>query len=180
MTAGTGEGGWLATLAFLLAALAGLGATGCGIHRGADGTTGGGAGEARDQTAIRSGGETFATDTVQLHIVGEDAPATSSPSEFRLLLRNRGSDTLHLSFPDGQRFDFVVKDRNGETVWRWSEGRFFTQATGSEELAPGDSLAYSARLEEGLESGRYTVVGEVTTRGRSLADTARLVVDGAP
>lgn len=104
------------------------------------------------------------------------APSAGRPLHLRLVLRNPGADTLRLEFSSGQRFDFVARRPGGEIAWRWSEGRFFTQALGSESVAPGDSLVYEATLDEGLEAGAHMVVGTVTARSRSLADTVRVEV----
>lgn len=100
----------------------------------------------------------------------------SAPISMALRVENPTSDPLTLAFSDGQRFDFVVRDADGGERWRWSEGRFFTQALGSETVAAGDSLVYEATMEEGLEAGRYTVVGLVTARDRSLRDSAEVEV----
>ena len=123
-----------------------------------------------------------ASDTVELRVegleAGPDAYAPGARLELRLLLRNPGADTLRLGFSSGQRFDFTVRDAGGETVWRWSEGRFFTQALGSETLPPGDSVVYEAGVPEGLQPGRYTVVGRITARDRSPGDSVEVRVGG--
>lgn len=126
--------------------------------------------------AERAGASGAAADTVEVRVASGPELATGSALELRLLLRNPGSEPLRLEFSSGQRFDFVVRGVGGEAVRRWSEGRFFTQALGSEELAPGDSLAYEATLAEGLDPGRYTVVGIVTARERSLRDSVEVEV----
>src|SRR5688500_15643838 len=47
---------------------------------------------------------------------------------FTLHVTNRGGRNLELMFPSGQTHDFVVLDAAGKQLWRWSEGRMFTQA----------------------------------------------------
>jgi hypothetical protein len=48
--------------------------------------------------------------------------------EFTFRVTNNASRKLELLFPTGQTHDLVVVDSLGREVWRWSEGRMFTQA----------------------------------------------------
>ena len=73
------------------------------------------------------------------------AVTTDEDAAFTLTVENVGSDAVSLSFRDGQRAEFVAErtDRN-EAVWRWSDGRMFSMAVESEELAPGASTTCEA------------------------------------
>jgi hypothetical protein len=53
-----------------------------------------------------------------------------------------------VKFPTGQTHDIVVLDSTGREVWRWAEGRMFTEARQYRGISGGDSLV----LEEGWES----------------------------
>lgn len=102
-----------------------------------------------------------------------------APVSMTLRVENPTADPVTLRFSDGQRFDFVIREAGGdEPLWRWSSGRFFTQALGEEVVPPGDSLVYEATMEEGLEPGRYAVVGVVPARERTLRDSADVEVGG--
>ena len=91
------------------------------------------------------------------------------PIEFRLSVSNAGDDEVVFDFADGQRFDFEVL--HGETsVWRWAADMFFTMMIGRERMAPGDSIHWTARLEEGLPAGTYTVRATLTTANRPAVD----------
>ena len=96
--------------------------------------------------------------------------------EFTLTVTNDGDDPVELSFRSGQRFDFVVEriddtdggrtdgedgEEDGEVVWRYSDGRMFTQALGRESLEPGESRTYEATWEDPT-AGEYEVRGTVT------------------
>ena len=94
---------------------------------------------------------------------------------FTLTITNEGEDTVELSFRSGQRFDVVVErvqDTDGkangedekadeEVVWRYSDGRMFTQALGRETLESGESRTYEATWEDPT-AGEYEVRGTVT------------------
>jgi hypothetical protein len=60
---------------------------------------------------------------------------------------NAGTRRLEVKFPSGQTHDIVVLDSAGKELWRWAEGRMFTEARQYRAIAGGDSLL----LEEGWE-----------------------------
>jgi hypothetical protein len=80
----------------------------------------------------------------------------------RLTLRNTTGAPLKLEFGSGQTFDVVVRDEDGKDVWRWSDGRGFTQALRSETVS-GERVWVVALPE--LKAGRYSVEGWLTTMG---------------
>lgn len=91
----------------------------------------------------------------------------------RLEVFRRGGEPLTLSFSTAQRFDFVLRGPDStdptDEVWRWSDGRFFAQSTGTVTLdadrpsitataahpAPGDPGLY--RLEGGLSASEWPI-----------------------
>ncbi|HEY3440950.1 MAG TPA: BsuPI-related putative proteinase inhibitor [Paludibaculum sp.] len=80
----------------------------------------------------------------------------------RLTLRNTTGTPLELNFGSGQTFDVVVRDEEGKDVWRWSEGRGFTEALRSESVS-GERVWVVALPV--LKGGRYSVEGWLTTLG---------------
>ncbi len=95
-----------------------------------------------------------------------------------LHVTNASEDTVRLEFRSGQRYDFVVKDGSGREVWRWSEGRMFTQALGREVLEPGATLTYTAGWRPPATGGRFTAVGRVTTANAAVEQTRDFEVPG--
>lgn len=92
---------------------------------------------------------------------------------------NPQNSKIILDFSSGQRYDFYLK-KNGQEVWRWSEGKFFTMALAREEIAPGQELEYQADIpSQELAPGRYTLAGELTTLNGSLklAETNFEIID---
>jgi hypothetical protein len=106
--------------------------------------------------------------------------AISVTDDVRLTLEvpNPGERAVDVEFPDGQTHDFAVEDAIGRTVWRWSEGRLFTQGVQTKVLRAGKSLTYEARWEPAAP-GRYTVVATLrsstlpVTRSRQIVVPAR-------
>ncbi|WP_101296721.1 BsuPI-related putative proteinase inhibitor [Halegenticoccus soli] len=96
-----------------------------------------------------------------------DAILSVTPSddrvEFALAVENAGDEPVTLSFRDGQRADFAVYE-DGVEVWRWSEGRMFTMALGSETLDPGERVSYGGTWEE-PSPGTYTALGTLAADG---------------
>ncbi|MFW5986390.1 MAG: BsuPI-related putative proteinase inhibitor [Halanaerobiales bacterium] len=82
----------------------------------------------------------------------------------RIRAINIGEETIYLDFGSGQKYDLYLED-DGEEIWRWSEGRFFTMALDRIELKPGERLDYDVEVmeEEEPEPGNYTLYGELST-----------------
>ena len=109
-----------------------------------------------------------------------------APIELMLRIRNRGSETVRLLMRTGQLFDFIVQ-RNGEVVWRWSEGRAFTQAVTQLVLLPDETRAFTVRWDgtdntgARVPPGSYTVTGRVTHALEvPLQDTREIRITAAP
>jgi len=73
---------------------------------------------------------------------------------------NESPRTVRLRFRDAQRYDVVLQDAQGATMWRWSTDRMFAQVRGEESLQPaGGQLTYRITVRQRFPPGRYTVVG---------------------
>lgn len=87
---------------------------------------------------------------------------------FTLRACNRSDEATELAFGSGQRYDFEVS-RDGELVWRWSDGKAFTQVHGQERWDAGECRTYSevwdGRNSEGslASPGSYDAVGILTS-----------------
>lgn len=94
---------------------------------------------------------------------GDLAVTVGRDVDFAFTVRNPGEEPLALEFRDGLAADFLVH-RDGEAVWRWSEGRMVTQALWVERLEPGEATTYEARWDE-PSPGHYEAVAtlEATT-----------------
>ncbi len=83
-------------------------------------------------------------------------------ARFRFAMEYTGSKMIEVRFPNGKSHDFVVLDAREREVWRWSEGRLFTQALQTRQLKRGDMIAYEATWKD-APAGRYTVVATLNS-----------------
>jgi len=78
---------------------------------------------------------------------------------FTFRVTNRGEQPAELTFRSGRDGDVAVS-RDGEEVWRWSDGRMFTQAVRTATLAPGDTYGAEYEWTEPAP-GDYTAVASL-------------------
>lgn len=77
-------------------------------------------------------------------------------------VRNKGKKTYTLSFPNSQRFDIAITDKEGNVVYLWSEDKIFTEDIGASMLNPEDHISFRENVplghfENGAKPGEYTV-----------------------
>jgi len=87
----------------------------------------------------------------------------------RLTLRVT-SDPVRLTYASGQRFDIVLKSGDGKEVYRWSDGKAFTLALGTETFGPGEQnyvveIPLADAAGNRFAPGRYVAEGWVATMG---------------
>lgn len=81
---------------------------------------------------------------------------------FDFELINYHNEPKQLQFGSGQKYEVIVIDEKGEEVYRYSDGKFFTQAIVYETINPGKSLKWQDTWDmtdkkgERLVSGKYT------------------------
>ena len=64
-----------------------------------------------------------------------------------LKVTNDGDSDYSVAHRDGQIYDFAILDKNGKTLYRWSDGMAFTQALTSSSGAAHKSEVYTAELD---------------------------------
>ncbi|MGH7483032.1 MAG: BsuPI-related putative proteinase inhibitor [Longimicrobiales bacterium] len=109
---------------------------------------------ASDRPAERAAVGAPLASSIEAEVVADSVVLTLS-------VTNASGSAVELDFRSGQRYDFVVRTMAGAEVWRWSEGRMFTQALGRETLAPGETLTYSATWHAGDRAGAFMAEGEI-------------------
>jgi hypothetical protein len=103
---------------------------------------------------------------------------SKTPIRLRVTLRNPSEQAVKLAFSSGRTHDAVVVDRDGRELWRWSNGRMFTQALSGMQLAPGSESSFelvcdpSAEGGAPLPAGRYTAAGVIPAFGGELHSQA--------
>lgn len=102
---------------------------------------------------------------------------TSGSVSFSLHVVNNTRKGVELTFPTGQTHDFVVLDSTGRALWRWAEGRMFTQTLRNKLLRRGESFEVEAEMKRApLPAGRYTARAVLTSRNYPLVREAAFVV----
>lgn len=84
----------------------------------------------------------------------------------RLSLNNNTGKPMRIVFSSGQTLDVIVRDAKGGEVYRWSEGKVFTQALRPQDLPPGETnwvVALPPLVE--TVAGPFTVEGSLLTVG---------------
>jgi hypothetical protein len=94
---------------------------------------------------------------------------------FAFNVTNAGSKKIELQFPDGRTHEVIVLDSLGREVWRWSEGRLFTQAVQNRVLRSSDSLRYEESWRD-ARPGTYTVVATLASVNFPVEQRAEFVV----
>jgi hypothetical protein len=95
---------------------------------------------------------------------------------FALRVTNVGSKHAELDFPTGQSHDFAVLDSAGHEVWRWAEGRMFTQGVQNKQLSAGQVLRVSETWDSIPNSGRYTAVATLNSSNYPVEQRVEFVV----
>ena len=92
---------------------------------------------------------------------------------FRVM--NEGSKRLEVNFPNGKTHDVVVVDSLGHEVWRWSNGRMFTQSLQNKVLHVSDTLDYDA-VWRNAPAGRYTAIATLASENFPMEQRTEFVV----
>jgi len=94
---------------------------------------------------------------------------------FEFTVSNADDQPVDLRFRDACRADVAVL-ADGEELWRWSDGRMFTQAVEESQLNPGESATFEFEWPD-AEPGRYRAVGELRLLDKECTAEADLRVE---
>lgn len=98
---------------------------------------------------------------------------SESPMRLALHIVNTGKKRVELTFPTGQTHDFVILDTTGREVWRWGNGRMFTQALRNKLLGAGGTLELEEDVASAaLKPGRYTARAMLTSENYPIVQEA--------
>lgn len=118
--------------------------------------------------------------------VARSANASLTPSlavsvedgvRFAFAVENQGAKKLEVKFRDGRTHDLVVLDSLGREVWRWSEGKMFTQAMQAHVLRTSDALRYEGEWEA-PGPGRYVAVATLASMNYPMERKVEFEVRG--
>ena len=90
--------------------------------------------------------------------------------EFDFRVTNNMPRKLELLFPTGQTHEVVVVDSLGREVWRWSEGRMFTQALQNKLVESSATLGWQAAWRAEVPAGRYVAIASLLSENKPLEE----------
>src|SRR5215471_13665733 len=99
----------------------------------------------------------------------------------RLTLRVSQNEALRLVFPSTQRYEFVIRQENGEIVYRWSDGKAFGAVVQEVPFERGEKnwpITVNLRDANGnpFPPGRYVAEAWLTTQG-SISYSAKIAFE---
>ncbi|HHT70827.1 MAG TPA: LysM peptidoglycan-binding domain-containing protein [Firmicutes bacterium] len=92
-----------------------------------------------------------------------------TPVTMKLTKTNTCRRTQTLTYLTGQRYEFEIRQDN-RLIWRWSDGRAFSQAVQRIHARPGETMIFTEQWPQvdsagrRVEPGRYRVVAWNTAR----------------
>jgi hypothetical protein len=101
---------------------------------------------------------------------------TDGEVRFALLVTNNAEKRMELTFPSGQTHDIVVLDAAGREVWRWSEGRMFTQALQNRILDANETVSYAAAWEPATRQGDFVAVASLRSENHPVEQRVRFTL----
>ena len=81
---------------------------------------------------------------------------------FDFAVINASKRKIEVNFADGRLHDIVVLDPNGREVWRWSEGKMFTQSIQNRVLRTSDALRFEEAWKDPAP-GSYVAVATLSS-----------------
>jgi len=107
-------------------------------------------------------GISMTTDKIR-YSVGETIMVT-------LKIFNYTGEDIVFHFNTSQRYDFIIKDEEGNEVWRWSNGRMFAQMLGKESLGQHNPEVVCIEQYKGkLSPGYYKITGVFIAQDRPMS-----------
>jgi LPXTG-motif cell wall-anchored protein len=138
-------------------------------------------------TSVAFATPAFAQQPTDVKVTLATDKATYAPGEpvnLTLSVTNNGSQPADLLFNNGQEIDYFAM-QNGQEVWRWSIGKFFTQNVHTVTLAPGETKTYEdqwLQIANGGQApdGQYEMSGVVTTGPGLPSNVVTITIGSAP
>jgi len=101
---------------------------------------------------------------------------TAGRVSFDFHVTNNADKRLELTFPSGLTHDVVVTDSAGREVWRWSEGRMFTQTLQNRVLEQDETISYSASWQPSELHGSFVVVASLLSQNHPVEQRVRFTL----
>jgi hypothetical protein len=89
---------------------------------------------------------------------GVDVSQTNDMLDVKLKVKNETNEEAILDFTSGQQYEIVLKNKAGEELYRYSEGRMFTMAIIHETFAAGEEKLFKDSIVlTDIPPGSYTL-----------------------
>lgn len=95
---------------------------------------------------------------------------------FAFHVTNNAAKRLELTFPSGLTHDLVILDDVGREVWRWSEGRMFTQTLQNHVLDTNETVSYAAEWAPEAQHGTFTAVARLNSENYPIEQRVRFTL----
>jgi hypothetical protein len=115
----------------------------------------------------------IARDT-QLTLTLPTSPQAGKPLDFKLTVKNKGTQALDIPFATGQMFDTEIREGDAaakggdpskaKLLWNWAADRLFTQALTTLHLEPGQERAFAVKWKGQANGGAAVPPGTYTVR----------------
>jgi len=108
-----------------------------------------------------------------------DVAVAQHEVKFALLVTNIGNKHAELDFPSGKSYDFAVVDSTGREVWRWAQGRMFTQSVRNQQLGVRDTMRVSETwtpAKVNAKAGRYTAIATLNSSNYPVEERVEFVL----
>ncbi|MFW5992319.1 MAG: BsuPI-related putative proteinase inhibitor [Halanaerobiaceae bacterium] len=80
--------------------------------------------------------------------------------EGKLVLENKSDEPRNFTFSSSQKYDFIIEDKEGKQVKKWSDGRMFAQVITEMMLEPGTEKSFTEEISiSDLREGIYYLYG---------------------
>jgi hypothetical protein len=119
------------------------------------------------ETHVRKAGNTAQT------LAGKFDVAVANGVHLAFHVSNGAAKAVELNFPNGHTYDFVVTDTTGREIWKWSDGRLFTQAMQNKVLGREESVAYRADWDPGTRRGTYIAMVSLRSENHPMEQQIR-------
>lgn len=104
--------------------------------------------------------------------------ATNAVLRAHMEVMNQGKDKYILEFESAQHHDFIIQNREGKEVYRYSSNKIFSQQTSSVVVNQTDKLTYEEELFSAsnqvinLPAGEYRLIGKITAKNPISVETS--------
>ena len=93
-----------------------------------------------------------------------------------LRVTNSSDKQLEINFPGGQTYEFRVVDAGGRELWRWSEGRMFTQSLQNRLLGAGETLTFEEQWKAPVAHGKFVAIATLLSDNHPVETRVEFVL----